>query len=161
MLGKIEGTRKWGQQRMRWLDNITDSTDLSLSKFQEIVKDREAWHAVVHGVTKSLAWLSHSTTATTHVLLSSNISWTKCCAVDLVAQSCQTLCNTVNPSGSSVHGDSPGKNIGLNCHALLQEIFPTHGIESRSPALQADSLPSEPPGKPKLDKVCTLKSSWF
>ena len=53
MLGKIEGTRRWGQQRMRWLDSITHSTGLSLSKFQEIVKDREAWHAAVHGVTKS------------------------------------------------------------------------------------------------------------
>ena len=57
MLGKIEGTRRWGQQRMRWLDSITHSTGLSLSKFQEIVKDREAWSAAVHGVTKSWARL--------------------------------------------------------------------------------------------------------
>ena len=53
MLGKIESRRRRGQQRTRWLDGITDLMDMSLSKFQELVKDREAWHAAVHEITKS------------------------------------------------------------------------------------------------------------
>ena len=61
ILGKVEGRRRKGRQRMRWLDSTTDSMDMNLSKPQEIMKDREAWGASVHGVTKSRTRLSDST----------------------------------------------------------------------------------------------------
>ena len=65
MLGKIEGKRRMGWQRMRWLDSITDSMDMSFSKLHETVKNREAWHAIVHRVAKCQTGLSNWTTTTT------------------------------------------------------------------------------------------------
>ena len=59
MLGKIEGRKRRGRQRMKWLDSITDSVDINLSKHQETVKDREAWHAAVHGVATTQTQLSN------------------------------------------------------------------------------------------------------
>ena len=77
-----------------------------------------------------------------------------CCCISvfvcLVAQSCPTLCDPMGCSlpGSSDYGASPGKNTGVDCHALLQGNLPTRGMKPRSPALQADSLLTEPPEKP-------------
>ena len=116
MLGKSEGKRRRGRQRMRWSDNITNSMGMNLRKLQKTVEDTGAWHPTVHGVAKSQTRLSGWSTITYSVYRDCFF----CCC--LVNQLCLTLCDPVDysPPGSSIHRDSPGKNTGVGCHAFLQ-----------------------------------------
>ena len=108
MLGKIGGRRRNGQQRMRWLNGITDSVGMSLSKLQEIVKDREAWHAAVHGISKSRTWLSNWTHTTQDQNISEEMGqcFNTTTTTTKSLQSCPTLCDPRDgsPPGSSVPG---------------------------------------------------------
>ena len=117
MLGKIEGRRKRGRQRMRWLDGIMDSMDMSLSKLRELVKEREAWHATVYEVTNELDTVQFSS----------------------VTQSCLTLCNPMDCSMTDlpVHHQllEPDQT---HVHQVNDAIQPSHPL--LSPFLPAFNL---------------------
>ena len=116
--------------------------------------------------TTSATWEAHTSTSThthTHTHLQIHAYMHKHIYTCMHAQSCLTRCNSMDlsPPGSSVHGDSPGKDTGVDCHAILQGIFPTQGSNPGLPPLQVKSLPSKPPGKSKNTGVGNLLAYPF
>ena len=126
MLGKTEGRRE-GQQSIRWLDGITDSMDMSLNKFREMVKDRETWHAVVHGATKSWTWLSDWATIT------SNHQGNR----DKVQSSGERL---MLDSLSRLQASNLGFGEELECCHGLSGVSPIHMLKSWPPGPQNVTL---------------------
>ena len=142
MLGKIEGRRKRGQQRMRWLNGITDLISMSLSQLQELVMNRKARPAAVHGFAKSGIWLRGWT----------ELSWTLETIPKLFIkhESCSVMSNSLQPHGLYSPCNSPGQNTGVDSHSLLQGSSQPRGQRELSCICRQILYQSSHQGSPRI-----------